>query len=151
MSLLWLANSGVKPPFFKINRLKLQKLLKSCWPSKTESLLRCVICWKNFVRKATSETRPNPRVKVNFTLARSFQKEPCWEMDVMPNANFELFTNIKDQLRNLHNYLNQKVITAINTLDGSTLGDNLITSHQVDHMSSALSILLNFDSKISLE
>ena len=27
--------------------------------------------------------------------------------------------------------------TAINTIDGSTLGDNLITSHQVDCMSSA--------------
>ena len=30
------------------------------------------------------------------------------------------------------------MITAINTLDGSTLGDNLIISHQVDYMFSAL-------------
>ena len=30
------------------------------------------------------------------------------------------------------------MITAINTLDGSTLGDNLITSYRVDNMSSAL-------------
>ena len=30
------------------------------------------------------------------------------------------------------------MIDAINTVDGSTLGDNLITSHQVDCMSSAL-------------
>ena len=30
------------------------------------------------------------------------------------------------------------MITAINSSDGSTFGDNLITSHQVDHMSSAL-------------
>ena len=29
------------------------------------------------------------------------------------------------------------MITAINTLDGSTLEDNLIMSHQVDYMSSA--------------
>ena len=29
-------------------------------------------------------------------------------------------------------------MAAINTLDGSTLGNNLITSHQVDYMSSAL-------------
>ena len=29
-------------------------------------------------------------------------------------------------------------MAAINTLDGSTLGDNLITSHQVGYMSSAL-------------
>ena len=30
------------------------------------------------------------------------------------------------------------MIAAIDTVDGSTLGDNLITSHQVDYMSSAL-------------
>ena len=30
------------------------------------------------------------------------------------------------------------MIATVNTLDGSTLGDNLITSHQVDYMSSAL-------------
>ena len=30
------------------------------------------------------------------------------------------------------------MIAAINTVDGSTLGDNLITCHQVDYMSSAL-------------
>ena len=29
-------------------------------------------------------------------------------------------------------------MAAINTLDGSTLENNLITSHQVDYMSSAL-------------
>ena len=34
---LWLANIGVEPHFSKISRLKLQKLLKSCWPSETES------------------------------------------------------------------------------------------------------------------
>ena len=28
---------NTKPPFFKISRLKLQKLLKSCWPNETES------------------------------------------------------------------------------------------------------------------
>ena len=53
----------------------------------------------------------------------------------MPNVNFALSRKNKDQLRDLNNYLNQKVITAINTLDGSTLGDNLITSHQVGYMS----------------
>ena len=30
------------------------------------------------------------------------------------------------------------MIATINTVDGSTLGVNLITSHQVDYMSSAL-------------
>ena len=54
----------------------------------------------------------------------------------MPNVNYALSSKSKDQLRYLYNYFNQNVITAINTLDGSTLGHNLITSHQVDHMSS---------------
>ena len=29
------------------------------------------------------------------------------------------------------------MIAAINTVDGSTLGDNIITSHKVDYISSA--------------
>ena len=56
----------------------------------------------------------------------------------MANVNIALSTKNKDQLRDLYNYLNQKVITAINAVDGSTLGDNLITSHQVDYISSAV-------------
>ena len=44
----------------------------------------------------------------------------------------------KDQLKHLQNYLNQKMIAAISTVDGSTLGDDLIASHQVDYMSLAL-------------
>ena len=48
----------------------------------------------------------------------------------MSNVNFMLSINNKDQLRDLNNYLNQKMITAINNLDGSTLEDNLIISQQ---------------------
>ena len=44
--------------------------------------------------KAASETWPNPCVKVNYTLARSFQQESCWEMDVMSNVNFALSSAI---------------------------------------------------------
>ena len=44
----------------------------------------------------------------------------------------------KDQLRDLKNFLNQKMIAAISTVDGSMLRDNLITSHQVGYMSPAL-------------
>ena len=56
----------------------------------------------------------------------------------MPSENFALSSIIKDQLEDLQNYLNQKMTTVINTADGSTLGDNLTTSHQVDYMSSVL-------------
>ena len=59
-------------------------------------------------------------------------------MEVMPNVNYALASKNKDQLRDLYIYLNQKVIAYINTLDGSKWGDNLITSHQVDYMSSAV-------------
>ena len=56
----------------------------------------------------------------------------------MANVNFALSdSNNKDQLRELYNYLNQKLITAINTYDCSTLGKNLITSQQAI-LSSAL-------------
>ena len=56
----------------------------------------------------------------------------------MLSDNFMLSSINKDQLKDLQNYLNQKMIAAIDTVDGSTLGDNLITSHQVDYMSSVL-------------
>ena len=47
------------------------------------------------------------------------------------NVNLALSKNNKDQVIDSNNYFNQKVITAINALDGSTLG-NLVTSHQND-------------------
>ena len=56
----------------------------------------------------------------------------------MSNVNFALSSNNKDQLRDFYNHLNQKVTTAINDVDGYTVGDNVTTSHLVDHMSSAL-------------
>ena len=39
----------------------------------------------------------------------------------MLNVNFVLSSKNKDQLRDFYNHLNQKVITAINNLDGFTL------------------------------
>ena len=55
----------------------------------------------------------------------------------MSSKNFALSSINKDQLEDL-NYLNQITIAAINIADGSTFGDNVITSHQVDHMSKVL-------------
>ena len=40
-------------------------------------------------------------------------------MKVMPNVNYVPPSKNKDQPRDVYNYLNQKVITTINTLDGS--------------------------------
>ena len=48
------------------------------------------------------------------------------------NVNLALSKNNKDQVIDSNNYFNQKVITVLNALDGSTLGDNLVTSHQND-------------------
>ena len=39
----------------------------------------------------------------------------------MPSKNFALSSINKDQLKDLQNYLNQKMIAAIDTVDGSTL------------------------------
>ena len=59
-------------------------------------------------------------------------------MYVIPNVNFALSSNKKDQLRGLYDYLYPIVITAINALDGSTLEDNLIMSHKLDYLSPTL-------------
>ena len=40
----------------------------------------------------------------------------------MLSKNFTLSSINKDQLKDLQNYLNQKMIAAIDTVDGSTLG-----------------------------
>ena len=45
-SFLQLANTGVKSPFFQISWLKLQKILKSSWPSETK-----VDCGELFAEK----------------------------------------------------------------------------------------------------
>ena len=59
-------------------------------------------------------------------------------MEVMPNVNYALPSKNKDQPRDFYNNLNQKMIAAINTLDGSTLGDKWESPIQVDYMSSVL-------------
>ena len=52
----------------------------------------------------------------------------------MSNVNFALSSNSKDQLGDL----NKNLITAINTLDDSTLGHDLITGHRIDYISTVL-------------
>ena len=58
--------------------------------------------------------------KGNSVLVWSFQQDPAERgtlgREVMTNVSFALSSNNKDQLRDLHNYLNQKVITTINYL-----------------------------------
>ena len=66
------------------------------------------------------------RVKVNSSLTRSFQQDPSRKS--CQAAIFRASIN-KDQLKDLHNYSNRKEIVAINTVGGSTSGDNLIESH----------------------
>ena len=126
--ILLLANTGVKPPFFRISRLKLQSHAgRVKWKVGCGELpLEITLLGLRHIVKAASETWLNLRVKVNSTLAGSFQEESCWDKDVISNVNFALSSNSKDQLGDL----NQRLIIAINTLDGSTLGYNLITSHK---------------------
>ena len=76
------------------------------------------------------------RGKVNSTLATClrvlFNKSPAER-----HAKREFRTLVLTRI-NLKNYLNQKMRAAINIADGSTLRDNLITSHQVDYQTSVL-------------
>ena len=63
-----------KATFFKISRVKLQKLLKPCWPSKTESWVAWVTCWNTFVTIAThSEIRLDDMAKST----RKNEFHPC--------------------------------------------------------------------------
>ena len=57
-------------------------------------------------------------------------------MDSMPRVNFVLYSNNKNELRNLYNHLNGTVVASINTWNDSLLGYNQIMSHQVDSISS---------------
>ena len=102
-----------------------------------ELSLKITLLGLSHIVKATSETWPNPCILVNSTLAGLFHQELCWEINTMLKVNFKLSGNNKDQLRDYYNYLNQKVITTSNTLDG-LMWDNVIMSHQVDYLSSVL-------------
>ena len=62
---------------------------------------------------------------------RYFQQEPCCERETILSLNFALSSNNKNQLRDLCIFLNQEVMTVINTFDGFTLGDNLITNQNL--------------------
>ena len=57
---------------------------------------------------------------------------------VKPSDKLALSSINRDQLKDSHNYLNQKMIASINTVVDSTLGDNLVMSHTGDYMSPAL-------------
>ena len=103
ISFLWLASTGIRSPFFKVSRLKLQKLLKSGCASEMESEFGWFICWQNFVRIAThSEDRL-------WNLAKSTHKTefyPCivcsarailWD-ECHAKSDFALCSNNKNEL-----------------------------------------------------
>ena len=107
-----------KAIFFQNLPLNLKQLLKSCWPSGTKvnfgglSVEKKLIGLPQIV-KAVYKAWPNLRVKVRTCIV--FPREPCYEKGVMPNVNSVLCSNSKDELRDLHDFLNQKVITSINS------------------------------------
>ena len=107
-----------KAIFFQNLPLKLKQLLKSCWPSETKANFGGLSVEKTLIGlpqivKAFYKAWPNPRVKVRTFIV--FPREPCCEKGVMLNVNFVLCSNSKDELRDLYDFLNQKVITSINS------------------------------------
>ena len=130
---LWLAQSGLKPPFFEISRLVNKKL----------NVKRKVNCGELHAKKSVrigphSESRPRnlskSTGKSETTLACALPRTRIPLRDGR-NAKRKLSAlQWKDRLRDLCNYLNQKVKTAINALNGSMMGDNVITSHQVGRL-----------------
>ena len=130
---LWLAQSGLKPPFFEISWLVNKKL----------NVERKVNCGELHVKKSVrmgphSESRPwnlsKSTGKSETTLACALH--PTWTPLRDGRNAKRKFSALqwKDRLSDLCKYLNQKVKTAINTLNGSMMGDNVITSHQVGRL-----------------
>ena len=61
----------------------------------------------NIVKSRLWRMAKSPCKSEFHTPLRSFQQEPCWEMDVMSNANFALSSNNKDQLREINYHHHQ--------------------------------------------
>ena len=91
----------------------------------------------NSVRIAAHKERQQGQIHGKSEFHQSFQQKSIGASCQMLRKNFTLSSINKDQLKDLQNYLNQKMITTINTVEGSTLKANLVSSHQVDYMSSA--------------
>ena len=111
---LWLVNTGVKPPFFKISRLKLQKLLNSCWPSEL------------------SVSYGKLSVELFLSGLPHIVKSHLWSMGSTLNKNpVEKWTSCQTWISRSPVITSTSLeTTTINNLDGSTLEDNLIASHQ---------------------
>ena len=95
--------------------------------------------------KVTSETWPNPRVSSfqrEFSSAERLASCKTWvsRSPVIARINLETCIN--------YNYLNQKMITAINTLDGLTLG---VCLYECSSRSYVLSVHSNWSCLINQE
>ena len=111
---------------------------KNYW-SHADQVKRKVNCGKfslqaNSVRIAAHKDRPA------LSMAKSTWKSEFHpyavfstraQRSVMPSENFSLSSINKDHLKELQNYLNQKMIAVIDTVNDSPLGDNRITSHRM--------------------
>ena len=72
------------------------------------------------IKKSQLGSRAKSTWKIEFHPEAVFPTRA--QQSVIPSENVALSSINKDQLKDLSNYLNQKMITAIDTVDGSTLG-----------------------------
>ena len=75
----------------------------------------------NSVRIAAHKERQQGQIHGKSEFHQSFQQKSIGASCQMLSKNFTLSSINKDQLKDLQNYLNQKMIAAIDTVDGSTL------------------------------
>ena len=139
MSFFVVGQHSCKATFLQNQPAQIIKILESCWPNKliAEScLLILTPLGLSHIKKGRLWSTAKSTCKCEFHPYTVFSAWAQWK--VKSSDKLVLSSINKDQLKDSHNYLNQKMIASINTVVDSTLGDNLVMSHTGDYMSPAL-------------
>ena len=139
MSFFVVGQHSCKATFLQNQPAQIIKILESCWPNKliAEScLLILTPLGLSHIKKGRLWSTAKSTCKCEFHPYAVFSAWAQWK--VKSSDKLALSSINKDQRKDSHNYLNQKMIASINTVVDSALGDNLVMSHTVDYMSPAL-------------
>ena len=116
-----------KATFLQNQPAQIIKILESCWPNKliAEScLLILTPLGLSHIKKGRLWSTAKSTCKCEFHPYGVFLAWAQWK--VKSSDKLALSSINKDQLKDSHNYLNQKMIASINTVVDSALGDHLV-------------------------
>ena len=116
-----------KATFLQNQPAQIIKILESCWPNKliAEScLLILTPLGLSHIKKGRLWSTAKSTCKCEFHPYAVFSAWAQWK--VKSSDKLVLSSINKDQLKDSHNYLNQKMIASINTVVDSALGDHLV-------------------------